>query len=49
LLMTAGFGIVGTSFHFYFPGWMKVFRSMEARLQRIPLGAQYCVLGRKSF
>lgn len=47
LLVSAGFRIVATSFHFYFPSWLKPLRSLEPFLTRVPLGAQYCVLAQK--
>ncbi len=33
---------------FYFPKWFAALRFLEPRLERLPLGAQYCVLGIKS-
>lgn len=44
LLRTAGFQIIGTRFYFYFPAFLRVLRATEPFLQRVPLGAQYCVL-----
>jgi SAM-dependent methyltransferase len=48
LLRAAGFQVSAASFHFYFPSWLRPLRRFEARLTRLPLGAQYCVLGVKS-
>jgi len=48
LLKRGGFDIVATSFHFYFPAALKALRSFEPLLRRLPLGAQYCVLARRS-
>ena len=48
LLTGAGLSIVSTTFHFYFPAWLKRLRAVEPRLQRVPFGAQYCVLARRS-
>ena len=47
LLRAAGFDIAGTSFHFYFPAWLKPFRALEGALTEVPFGAQYCVRGRR--
>jgi SAM-dependent methyltransferase len=47
LLLAAGFEIVQTSYHFYFPALLRALRPLEAALSRIPLGGQYCVLARK--
>jgi SAM-dependent methyltransferase len=43
----AGFQIEQTRYLFFFPRSLRIFRRLENRLARIPLGAQYVVLGRK--
>jgi hypothetical protein len=48
LLEHAGFEILGTDFLFIFPRVLAALRSLEARLTRIPAGAQYMVLCRKA-
>ena len=47
LLRDAGFEVAVTSFHFYFPAALRALRRFEPLFARIPLGAQYCVVGRK--
>jgi SAM-dependent methyltransferase len=47
LLRGRGFEIVGISFLFWFPRFLKPLRLIEAYLSRIPMGAQYQVLCRK--
>jgi hypothetical protein len=47
LLRRAGFEVLATSFHFYFPASLRVLRPVEAALRRVPFGAQYCVMARK--
>lgn len=47
LLVESGFQIVGTRFHFYFPKILSALRGLERYVERIPLGAQYCVLARR--
>jgi SAM-dependent methyltransferase len=47
LLRTAGFDVLGTSFHFYFPSPLKALRVLEPLLRGIPLGGQYCVLAQR--
>jgi SAM-dependent methyltransferase len=44
LLTRCGFRVVASSFHFYFPSWLKLLRRFEPALERLPFGAQYCVL-----
>jgi hypothetical protein len=39
--------VLGQSFHFYFPSWLRGLRGLEGRLERLPLGAQYCVASRR--
>lgn len=48
LMSDGGFQILRTDFAFIFPRALKVLRPLEKRLQRLPLGAQYQVLARKS-
>ena len=40
LLTRCGFRVIATSFHFYFPAWLKPLRRFEPRLESLPLGAQ---------
>ena len=47
LLREAGFEVRGTRFRFIFPRFLSALRGAEAWLERLPLGAQYMVLGRK--
>jgi hypothetical protein len=47
LLTRCGFRIVATSFHFYFPALLRTLRRFEPYLERLPLGAQYCVLAQR--
>ena len=47
LLSTCGFEIVGTNFLFVFPRLFDWLRRIEPFMSRLPLGAQYLVLGRK--
>jgi trans-aconitate methyltransferase len=47
LLRDAGFQVTSTSFHFYFPAALKPLRRFEPWLATLPLGAQYCTVGRK--
>jgi trans-aconitate methyltransferase len=48
LLVRAGFEILGTDFLFFFPRVLAALRPLEARLTRVPAGAQYIVLCRKA-
>ena len=48
LLTRAGFEVLRTDFLFLFPRALSALRPLEARLARIPAGAQYMVLCRKS-
>ena len=43
LLRQVGFHIQTTTYHFFFPRLLRMFRSLERRLVRFPLGGQYCV------
>lgn len=47
LLSGAGFDVLRTDFLFLFPRMLSVLRPLEARLARVPAGAQYMVLCRK--
>jgi SAM-dependent methyltransferase len=47
LLAKSGFQIIGTRFRFYFPKVLSALRGLERFAERVPLGAQYCVLARK--
>jgi SAM-dependent methyltransferase len=47
MLVQSGFEIVGTRFRFYFPKALDALRGLERFGERVPLGAQYCVLARK--
>jgi SAM-dependent methyltransferase len=46
LLQLGGFQIVRQEFHFYFPRCLSAFRIFENALKKVPLGAQYLILGR---
>jgi SAM-dependent methyltransferase len=48
LLRSEGFSIVRTHFLFVFPRVLRWFRPLEPGLSKLPLGAQYQVLCRKS-
>jgi len=48
LAAAAGFTVLQTTFWFFFPRALKALRPLEPRLQRVPLGGQYCVFGRKA-
>ena len=48
LLTRAGFDVLGTDFLFLFPRALAALRPLEARLARLPAGAQYMVLARKT-
>ena len=48
LVNSGPFQIIRTDFLFFFPGYFSWLRPLERRLHRIPLGAQYQVLGRKA-
>jgi SAM-dependent methyltransferase len=47
LLQAAGFRVLATSFMFFFPRPLHALRRWEARLARVPLGAQYMMLVRR--
>ena len=48
LLQSAGFHMVKTDYLFVFPKYLRVLRWMEPHLTKLPAGAQYLVLARKS-
>ncbi len=47
LLLASGFDLVRTDFLFVFPAMLHALRKLEPGLARVPVGAQYLVLGRK--
>jgi SAM-dependent methyltransferase len=47
MLREGGFQVLRTDFRFIFPRALKWLRPLETPLARVPLGAQYQVLGRK--
>jgi len=47
LMRAGGFEVLRTDFLFIFPNILRWFRCVEPRVSRLPLGAQYQVLGRK--
>lgn len=48
LLQGAGFRVLAVESLFYFPRALGMLRPLENRLRRMPLGAQYVVLGQKT-
>ncbi|HEX8475834.1 MAG TPA: methyltransferase domain-containing protein [Pyrinomonadaceae bacterium] len=48
LLVRGGFEILQTDFLFIFPNLLRWFRPLEPLVARLPLGAQYQVLGRRN-
>jgi ubiquinone/menaquinone biosynthesis C-methylase UbiE len=48
MLRQAGFAASRPSFYFFFPSRLRSLRRLEPLLQRIPIGAQYFVVGRSS-
>lgn len=46
LLQRAGFATSPPWYYFFFPAFLRVFRTLEPALKRLPLGAQYFVVGR---
>jgi SAM-dependent methyltransferase len=48
LLQASGFHVVSTDYRFIFPKSLRWFRWLEPHFARLPLGAQYLVLARKS-
>ena len=49
LVREGGFEIIRTDFLFFFPRCLSSLRSLERRLARLPLGAQYQVLCRRPY
>jgi SAM-dependent methyltransferase len=47
LLRSAGLEVLRARCYFYFPACLRLLRGLEPLLEWLPLGAQYCVLGRK--
>jgi hypothetical protein len=45
LLERAGFAVDAPSFYFFFPHVLRVLRPFERWLKRVPVGAQYFVVG----
>jgi ubiquinone/menaquinone biosynthesis C-methylase UbiE len=43
LSLCAGFNVVETWYYFFFPRFLKALRPWEAKLERLPFGAQYCL------
>jgi SAM-dependent methyltransferase len=48
LLRRAGFATSPPWFYFFFPAFLRMFRTLEPALRRVPFGAQYFVVGRRS-
>jgi len=48
LLQGGGFEVLRVNFLFFFPRFLKVLRFLEPQVSRIPLGAQYQILCRKT-
>lgn len=46
MLLRSGFDVLGIRFCFYFPKMLSALRGLERFWERVPLGAQYCVLAR---
>jgi hypothetical protein len=45
---SGGFHVLGrATYLFVFPAALKALRGMERRLERLPLGGQYLILGRR--
>jgi len=47
MMRSGGFEVLRTDFRFYFPRLLRWLRPVERLLVKLPLGAQYLVLGRK--
>jgi SAM-dependent methyltransferase len=47
LLAGAGLLLRRCSSHFYFPSWLRWLRPAESCLERLPFGAQYCLVAEK--
>ncbi|MRR55445.1 MAG: class I SAM-dependent methyltransferase [Deltaproteobacteria bacterium] len=43
LSQSVGFSVVALWYAFFFPRFLKTLRTWEARMEWIPLGAQYCI------
>jgi len=48
MMKLAGFEDFETTFLFYFPQWLSVFRPIESFLSKVPLGGQYAVFAKKA-
>jgi SAM-dependent methyltransferase len=48
LLEQTGFSVSPVHYYFYFPRFLRALRRFEPLLRRIPIGAQYFVVGRAS-
>lgn len=46
LLQNAGFSSSAPWFYFFFPSWLRGLRPLEVLLKRLPVGAQYFVVGK---
>ena len=46
LLQSAGFVVDAPHFYFFFPAFLRHLRVLEPALKRVPVGAQYFVVGR---
>jgi SAM-dependent methyltransferase len=47
LLRESGFEVLSTDFLFFFPGFLKVLRSIERFISSVPVGGQYLTLCRR--
>ncbi|HEX5109424.1 MAG TPA: class I SAM-dependent methyltransferase [Vicinamibacterales bacterium] len=47
MLRRSGLRVLRVSSHFYFPRWLRALRPAERWLERLRLGAQYCVVAQK--
>jgi trans-aconitate methyltransferase len=48
LLAEAGLQVLEVRSFFYFPSWLRLLRRLEPGMEWLPLGAQYCVLAKRS-
>jgi SAM-dependent methyltransferase len=48
LLQALGFQVISVHYLFFFPRFLKLFRSLEPLFSRLPFGAQYQILGKKA-
>jgi len=46
-MIAAQFRFIQREYHIFFPNFLKVLRTLEVSLKWFPLGAQYCLTGRK--